>query len=83
VPGISAVQIGGDLYQPAELTLGGVPASTSSGGAKGRGSRAARAGMRKMLDDNEAAPEQPSTEQAQDNGTIMIDGEPYVKVSGR
>lgn len=88
VPGISAVQIGGDLYQPATLTLDGVAANagaatTVRAAATTRGSRAARAG-RKMLDD--AAPaQQATTEQPQQsNGnTVIIQGEEYVKVSGR
>ena len=87
VPGVSAVQMGGDLYQPVTLTLDAGASAASAGAARAaastRGSRAARAGGRKMLDDaaQQATTEQPP--QQTNAGTITIDGEEYHKVSGR
>lgn len=89
VPGISSVQIGGDLYQPATLTFDNDGATSTvrpAAATTTRASRATRAG-RKMLDENNAS--QQSTDQAQEQqqdnngGVVMIQGEPYVKVSGR
>ena len=89
VPGVSAVQMGGDLYQPVTLTLdsGSAAAGASAAGvASARGaSRAVRAGGRKMLEDaaQEASTTTEQPPQQANGGTITIDGEEYYKVSGR
>jgi len=92
VPGISAVQIGSDLYQPTTITYaaeGGNSGAASTTTNNVRGSRAARAGGRKMLEgEQQAATNEQATNANSDpnnsgNGVVMIQGEPYYKVNGR